>query len=151
MARRLGLTERRVRTAVEALRAEGVVVVDPVAGVYAGEVPDPLRALECLERGGFLVAYLAPVDPDLAELVEARVVALRDEYMLAVEGPGLVLVGLVVDGFRAPRVPGSLVARYAPALEGLEGPGVAFLIEPGRPLYYCAASLYALYRLCVEA
>ena len=148
MASRLGLTERRVRTAVEALRASGVVGVDPVAGVYAASVPEPLRRLSCGVRGGFLVAYLAPVDDELAGLVEERVVGLRDEYMLAVGGPGLVLVGLVVDGLRAPRVPEELAGRYAAAVEGLEGPGVAFLIEAGRPLYFCPASLYALYRVC---
>ena len=155
IAKLLGLTERRVRTAVEQLRRTGLVGVEQPAGVYAlPSMPEESKLIDCrwLDDGS-LLALAGPAASDLLRVIEEHVVQVRDEIVLAAEEPCVTLIGFISDeGVTAPRVPVQVLRGYADrilsAAAGTAGPTAFALLRRGCPLRCCAAFPYALYRVC---
>lgn len=151
IARRLGLSERRVRASVDRLRRGGIVEVDPVAGVYGSErMPAALRSVKCKRTSKFLVS--AVIDPcaDLLEAIENHVVDIRDDFMLTVGSKAVELIGYTSGGrLHAPHVPEELLKGYDLEVRSTAPEdSIVFLLKRDSPLYYCPAVLLPLYRQC---
>ncbi len=149
-SKRLGLSERRVRNLITKLKEQGLIKVDQVAGAYPTDLmPETLRRLDCARRGEDLVAILAPISHQLATLVDRHVVVLRDEIVLSIGSTRLKLIALKEDeNIYAPRTPQDLASQYLSGLPNTGGRALIILFEKECTDYCCAASLYALYRLC---
>ncbi len=152
ISRRLGVSERRVRASIERLRGRDVVAVDPVAGVYALDVPRLLKMLECIDVSEFRIAVLNNPCTDLTDLVEKHVVSIRDRILITFSSNPLEVIGYIVSGvFRAPYVPEHMLEKYKHATEELTGDALLVFMKRGTPLYYCPGLLLVLASTCLEA